>query len=169
MDSSGVVWTGLAGSGHLASFDRRKCKALTGEAAVTGRHCREGWTLYPTGGPKMQGVTADINADFHYYSFVDQHDALGMGRDTPLMNGTNSDSLIALDRRTNKLVTLRVPYPMGFHQRGMDGRIDDPNAGWKGRGLWSANGTRAVWHTELGREARGQVAKFQLRPNPLAK
>jgi hypothetical protein len=169
VDSDGVVWTGLAGSGHLASFDRRKCKVLTGEDATRGRHCLEGWKLYPTGGPKMQGVTADINADFHYYSFVDHHDALGMGRDTPLMNGTNSDSLIALDRRTGKLVHLRVPYPMGFHQRGMDARIDDPNAGWKGRGLWSANGTRAVWHTELGREARGQVAHFQLRPNPLSK
>ncbi len=169
VDSQGVVWTGLAGSGHLASFDRRKCKVLTGESATTGRHCAEGWTLYPTGGPKMQGVTADWNADFHYYSYVDQFDALGMGRDTPLMNGTNSDSLIALDKNTGKLITLRVPYPMGFHQRGMDGRIDDPNAGWKGRGLWSANGTRAVWHTELGRGARGQIAHFQLRPNPLAK
>jgi hypothetical protein len=169
VDSQGVVWTGLAGSGHLASFDRRKCKVLTGEAVTTGRHCREGWTLYPTGGPRMQGVTADWNADFHYYSYVDRFDTLGMGVDTPLMNGTNSDSLIALDKRTGRLVTLRVPYPMGFHQRGMDGRIDDPNTGWKGRGLWSANGTRAVWHTELERQARGQIAHFQLRPNPLAK
>ena len=87
VDSSGVVWTGLAGSGHLASFDRRKCKTVTGEVATNGRHCPEGWTLYPTGGPKMQGVTADINADFHYYSFVDRYDALGLGPDTPLMNG----------------------------------------------------------------------------------
>lgn len=169
VDGEGVVWTGLAGSGHLASFDRRKCKVLTGEAATTGRHCEEGWTLYPTGGPKMQGVTADLNADFHYYSFVDQHDALGMGRDTPLMNGTNSDSLIALDKRTGKLITLRVPYPLGFHQRGLDGRIDDPRTGWKGRGLWSSNGTRAIWHGETGMGTRGHIAHFQLRPNPLAK
>jgi hypothetical protein len=169
VDSQGVVWTGLAGSGHLASFDRRKCKVLTGETATTGRHCAEGWTFYPTGGPRMQGVTAEYNADFHYYSYVDQHDTLGLGRDTPLMNGTNSDSLIALDKRTGKLVTLRIPYPLGFHQRGMDGRIDDPRAGWKGRGIWSANGTRAMWHTETGMGTRGQVAHFQLRPNPLAK
>jgi hypothetical protein len=117
----------------------------------------------------MQGVNADINADFHYYSFVDRYDALGLGRDTPLMNGTNSDSLIALDKKTGTLITLRVPYPLGFHQRGMDGRIDDPNGGWKGRGLWSANGTRAMWHTETGMGTRGQVVHFQLRPNPLAK
>ena len=25
---------------------------------------------------------------------------------------------------------------MPYYARGLDGRIDDPNAGWKGRGLW---------------------------------
>ena len=32
---------------------------------------------------------------------------------------------------------MRVPYPMGFYTRGMDARIDDPKAGWKGRGIWA--------------------------------
>jgi hypothetical protein len=169
VDSQGVLWTGLAGSGHLASFDRRKCKVLTGEEATTGRHCREGWTLYPTPGPKMQGVAAEINSDFHYYAFVDRYDALGLGRDTPFTNGTNSDSLLALDKKTGRFITLRVPYPLGFHQRGMDGRIDNPATGWKGRGLWASNGTRAMWHTETGMGTRGQIVKFQLRPDPLAR
>ena len=40
------------------------------------------------------------------------------------------------------------PYPMGFHAKGLDGRIDDPNAGWKGRGLWSTYAGRATWHIE---------------------
>ena len=35
VDSNGVIWTALAGSGHLASFDRRKCKILSGPAATT--------------------------------------------------------------------------------------------------------------------------------------
>ncbi len=30
---------------------------------------------------------------------------------------------------------IRVPYPMGFYTRSLDGRIDDPNGGWKGRGI----------------------------------
>ena len=30
---------------------------------------------------------------------------------------------------------LRIPYPQGFFRRGLDGRIDGPNAGWKGRGV----------------------------------
>jgi hypothetical protein len=169
VDSTGVIWTALAGSGHLASFDRRKCKVLTGEAATKGRHCDEGWTLYPIPGPKFQGVTAEINTDYHYYNFVDQHDAFGMGRDTAFANGTNSDALQALDRRTGKVVTFRVPYPIGFYTRGMDARIDDPNAGWKGRGLWAGNGTRAIWHTETGKGSRSHVVHMQLRPTPLAK
>src|SRR5262249_13541382 len=45
VDRNGVVWTGLAGTGHTASFDRRKCKVLNGPTA-TGQHCPEGWTLY---------------------------------------------------------------------------------------------------------------------------
>jgi hypothetical protein len=36
-----------------------------------------------------------------------------------------------------RLVDLRVPYPLGFFTKLVDGRIDDPNAGWKGRALWT--------------------------------
>ena len=42
------------------------------------------------------------------------------------------------------MITLRVPYPMGFYAKGFDGRIDDPNAGWKGRGLWTTSGDREI-------------------------
>ena len=43
VDLNGVVWTVLS-SGHLASFDRSKCKGpLNGPQAVTGKLCPEGW------------------------------------------------------------------------------------------------------------------------------
>jgi hypothetical protein len=51
----------------------------------------------------------------------------------------------------------------------MDGRIDDPNAGWKGRGLWTTISTRAPFHMEGGKGTPSKVMKFQLRPDPLAK
>jgi hypothetical protein len=51
----------------------------------------------------------------------------------------------------------------------MDGRIDDPNAGWKGRGLWATVSTRAPFHMETGKGTPSKVLKFQLRPNPIAK
>ena len=35
--------------------------------------------------------------------------------------GTNSDSLLALERDTGKWHVFRVPYPLGFFGRGVDG------------------------------------------------
>ena len=55
VDRNGVVWVPLS-SGHMASFDRRKCKVLNGPTAASGRHCPEGWTLYQFPGPAVQGL-----------------------------------------------------------------------------------------------------------------
>ena len=49
--------------------------------------------------------------------------------------------------------------------------IDDVevrSAGSKGRGLWSTVATRAPFHLEGGKGTRPKVARFQLRPSPLA-
>jgi len=167
IDSNGVVWTALAGSSHLASFDFRKCKDVNGPAKLDGSQCRDGWTLYPTDGPKLKGT--DVGADFHYYNWVDQHNILGLGTNRPFANGSNSDALLALNPQTKTWTTFRVPYPLGFYSRGMDARIDDPNGGWKGRGLWANYGTHFVWHIEGGKGTKGKVAHFQLRPDPLAR
>jgi len=79
------------------------------------------------------GMATRPHAEAPYYSWVDQHNILGLGADTPSGTGNFSDSLHALMYR--KVVQLRVPYPMGFFTKGLDGRIDDPNAGWKGIGI----------------------------------
>ncbi|NOT44433.1 MAG: hypothetical protein HOP14_07525 [Acidobacteria bacterium] len=71
---------------------------------------------------------------------MDQHDTFGLGRDLPMSTGNLNDGLIAFSG--GAMVVLRVPYPMGFYAKGFDGRIDDAAAGWKGRGLWAANGDR---------------------------
>ncbi len=167
VDSNGVVWTGLAASSHLASFDVRKCKDLNGPAKIDGSQCKEGWTLYQTQGPKLKGT--NVPADFHYYNWVDQHNVIGMGANTPFLTGSNSDSLMAFDPKTQKWTYFRIPYPLGFYARGMDARIDDPNAGWKGRALYSNYGTHFVWHIEGGKGTKGKIVKFQIRPNPLAR
>ena len=67
------------------------------------------------------------------------------------------------------MILMRVPYPMGFYAKGLDARIDDPNAGWKGRGLWSASGDRTPWLNELGKGACPMAVHIQVRPDPLAK
>jgi streptogramin lyase len=166
IDTNGVVWTALAASSHLASFDRRKCKALTGPRKTDGSECPEGWTLYQTDGPKLKGTS--VPADFHYYNWVDQHNILGLGANKPIATGSNSDSLLVLDPQTRQWVTLRVPYPLGFYSRGLDGRIDDPKGGWRGRALYANYGTHFVWHIEGGKGTKGKIVKFQLRPDPLA-
>jgi hypothetical protein len=166
IDRNGVFWASLA-SGHLASFDRRKCKGPLNGPTATGKHCPEGWTLYPFPGPQFQTVTEPGSAQASYYAWVDQHDIFGLGRNVPFATGNLADSLEVLV--DGKFVTLRIPYPMGFHAKGMDGRIDDPKAGWKGRGVWSAYAGRATNHIEGGKGTKPKVVKFQLRPDPLAK
>jgi hypothetical protein len=167
VDRNGVIWTALAGSAQLASFDRRKCKTFSGPSIANGRQCDEGWTFYPEPGPAY--AATDTGAEFNYYNWVDQFNTLGLGANVPIANGSGSDSLLVFRPDTRRWVVLRVPYPMGFHSRGVDGRIDDPNAGWKGRGIYATYGADAAWHVEGGPVERGNLVKFQIRPDPLAK
>jgi hypothetical protein len=166
IDRNGVVWTPLS-SGHLASFDRRKCKGPLNGPKATGQHCPEGWTLYPFPGPQLANVTDPGSAEASYYAWVDQFDTFGLGRNVPIGTGNANEGLLALVN--GKFVVLRVPYPMGFYAKWMDGRIDDPNAGWKGKGLWSTYATRTPFHVEGGKGTTSKVVKFQLRPDPLAR
>ena len=168
IDRNGVVWAALA-SGHFASFDRRKCKGPLNGPNATGQHCPEGWKLYQSPGPHFKGVTESGSADSHYYAWVDQFDTFGMGRNMPVLTGNGSDSLLVLSPDTGKYTILRVPYPLGFFAKGLDGRIDDPRGGWKGKGMWSTWATRAVFHTEGGTSSMSKVVKFQMRPDPLAR
>lgn len=166
IDRNGVIWTVLV-SGQLASFDRRKCAGPLNGPSATGQQCPDGWTLYGVPGPALNGSDS-IAADSNYYDWVDQYDTFGLGKNVPIATGNDSDSLLALLPGTGKFVTLRVPYPMGFYAKSMDGRIDDAGAGWKGKGLWSTYATRAPQHIEGGKGTRSKVVKFQMRPNPLA-
>ena len=165
IDRNGVVWVSLS-SGHLGSFDRRKCKVLNGPTA-TGKHCPEGWTLYPFPGPQFENLTVSGSVESSYYTWVDQFDTFGLGKDVPIATGNLNDGLLAL--ADGKFVTLRVPYPLGFYAKWMDGRIDDPKAGWKGKGLWATFGNRTPFHIEGGKGTKSKVLHFQLRPDPLAK
>jgi hypothetical protein len=167
IDSKGVAWTVLS-SGQLASFDRSKCKEpLSGPNAATGAQCFEGWTLYRMPGPQFKEVDdKEGSANHAYYIWVDVHNTLGLGNDVPIAIANGSESMLALV--DGKFVDLRIPYPLGFFAKNADGRIDDPNAGWKGRALWTTTGTRAYFHSEGGKDARPRVFKVQMRPDPLA-
>ena len=127
------------------SFDRRKCKGPLNGPTATGNHCPEGWAFYKYPGPGFDGF-GDNSAEASYYTWVDQHNTLGLGENVPISTANLNDGFVAL--KDGKMIMLRIPYPLGFYAKGLDGRIDDPNAGWKGRGLWSTNGDRTPWLME---------------------
>ena len=165
IDKKGVVWASLA-SGHLGSFDRSKCKGPLNGPKATGDHCPEGWSFYKYPGPGFQGI-GDNSAESSYYSWVDQHNTFGLGEDVPMSTANLHHGLVAM--KDGKMILLTVPYPMGFYAKGFDGRIDDPKAGWKGRGLWATISTRTPFHMETGKGTTSKVIEFQLRPHPLAR
>jgi hypothetical protein len=166
--SAGVAWQDWRGSGHFASFDREKC-ADTSDPGASGQSCPEGWTFYRMEKPGYPETPFPINSDESYLTQIDHHDVLGLGHDVPLYGVVNTDSLEVFRPDTEEFVTLRVPYPMGFFSRSSNGRIDDPTAGWKGKGLWSSYSNYAAWHLEGGAGTQQKSIKFQIRPHPLAK
>ena len=167
MDSNGVAWQNWRGADQITSFDRRKCKVLKGPTAV-GPHCPEGWTVYRKPGPTFEGGLG-INSDLNYLIFVDRHGILGLGNDIPMVGAVNSDAIVALVPKTGKFVTIRLPYPMGYYSRSMQGRVDDPKAGWKGRAFWTSYNPNTPWHMEGGKGTKDKVVKVQIRPDPLAR
>ena len=172
IDTNGVLWTPLSHEGILASFDRRKCKTKpSGEAAVTGKQCSEGWSFYPVPGPVFQSDPT-VKAEYNYYDFIDRYNTLGLGNNVIILDGANSDSLVAFKQDTKEFVRMTLPYPMGFFNRFLDGRIDNTKNGWKGRGLWAADETRGSQLAEGGTKdpnIPSRLAHFQIRPDPLAK
>jgi hypothetical protein len=163
IDRNGVVWVSL-GSGHLGEFDRRKCKNPLNGPKATGDHCPEGWTFHRLPGPGFVDLP-EFSVESSYYTWVDQHNTSGLGVNVPIATGNLFDGVHAFVN--GKFATLRIPYPLGFYMKGLEGRIDDANAGWKGRGLWITSGDRTPWLKEGGKGTKPLIVHIQVRPNPL--
>lgn len=166
IDRNGVAWVALA-SGHMASFDRSKCTAPLNGPQATGQHCPEGWTFYTEPLPQFKNLDRSGSSESSYFTWVDQFNILGLGENTPINTGNQSGALLALN--DGEWVRMRVPYPLGFYTKWMDGRIDDPDAGWKGRGVWATYSSRAPFHMETGLGTTSKVFQFQMRPDPLSR
>jgi hypothetical protein len=163
-EKSGIAWAAFS-SGQIGRFDRNKCKVVNGPTA-TGQQCPEGWTFYDVPSPHVGGTSA--TSDFVYSEWPDYADVMGLGKNAHFFPATNSDSVLVMKDGTDKLITLRVPYPMGFFTRGMDFRINDPKAGWKGREMTATYSSAVQWHQEGGEGENSKLVTFQLRPDPLA-
>ena len=128
----------------------------TGVDAISGKACKEAWSLYPIPGPTFQN-DSHVKSDNNYYMFIDKYNALGLGKDEVIADGANSDSLIGFNQETKQWTRMRVPYRMGFFSRFFDTRIDNANGGWKGRGAYASNETRGSWLTEGGKGTPSQL------------
>jgi hypothetical protein len=164
IDSKGVIWVSL-GSGHLGRFDRADCRGPLNGPLATGNHCAEGWQFFDLPGPGFKSLP-EYSVESSYYTWVDQHNTLGLGYDVPIVTGNLFDGVHALV--DGSFVTLRIPYPLGFYTKGFEGRIDDPDGDWKARGLWVPSGDRTPWLKEGGKGSKPLVVHFQMRPHPLA-
>src|SRR6185436_16742165 len=51
-----------------------------GNPYATGQHCPEGWTFYSEPLPQLKGVTDPGSAEASYYTWVDQFDTAGFGK-----------------------------------------------------------------------------------------
>ena len=153
IDRNGVAWLALA-SGHMASFDRRKCKGPLNGPTATGQHCPEGWTLYPEPLPQFKGVTDSGSVEASYYTWVDQFDTLGLGRNVPINTGNASEGLLVL--KDGAWVVLRVPYPTGTTRSGSTAASTTPRPDGRdaGCGRPSARGRRSTWRRGRARRAR---------------
>jgi hypothetical protein len=147
--TDGMLWFS-AGSGHLGRLDPK-----------TGKF--KYWDLP---GPKFTGTGMETGStEYPYFLWVDQFDTLGMGKDTVIVTGTTSDSMLIFDPKKEMFTVFRMAYPIPFYTRGLDGRIDDAKAGWKGRGIWATYSSYLPKFTET---RYGSVDHIQVRPSPLA-
>jgi hypothetical protein len=107
----------------------------------------------------MKGVTENGSAEASYYTWVDQFDVLGLGRNTPINTGNASEALLAL--KDGQFVIMRVPYPTASTRSGWTGRIDDPNAGWKGSRHLDHDQHARAFQWRRARGTTSKVIKFQ--------
>jgi len=147
--TDGNVWVSL-GSGQLGRLDVK-----------TGT-----WKFWDTPGPKFKDTGEETGStEFPYFLWVDQFNASGLGKNTVIVTGTTSDSMLIFDPKKETFSVFRIPYPLPYYTRGLDGRIDDAKAGWKGRGLWM---TYSSYMPKFAETRIGSVSHMQIRPNPLA-
>ena len=154
VDRNGVMWSALS-SGHLASFDRRKCKGPLNGPKATGQHCREGWTFYPEPLPQFKGVTDNGSVEGSYYTWVDQFDTFGLGANIPDQYGQCVGRAPCVQGwqlgRAARAVSARVLHEMdGRPHRRSRARME----GQRVCGRRSARARRSTWRRGRGRRAK---------------
>ena len=86
------------------------------------------------------------------------------------MNGLQSDSLLALMPADQAVGDDARPVSRwASTAAGWTAASTIRMAGWKGRGIYATYGADAAWHIEGGPVEPGNLVRFQIRPDPLAR
>jgi len=149
-DSNGVIYDGWRVSGHFTAFDREQVQVHQGSE---GRRPELPRGVDDVSQHQMnrRTQTARTRRSESYSGLHDKWDTLGLGKDAPMYSSVNTDSMELFQPSTKQFITLRVPIPQLFARSGT-GRVDNPSAGWKGKGFWSSYSTYASWHIEVARD-----------------
>ena len=117
--TDGIVWFS-AGSGHLGRFDPKT----------------EKFTYWELPGPKYPGTGKETGStEYPYFLWVDQFDALGLGKNTVIVTGTSSDAMFIFDPKAERVH--RLPYAVsaavlhtriGRSHRRREGRLEGSRA-----------------------------------------
>ena len=139
----------------------------TARRPPTGKLCPEGWTLYPFPGPQFSDVAESGSAEASYYTWVDQHNTLGLGNNVPLATGNVNE--LCWRWWTASGSTCAFPIRMGFLPRGSTAASTIRMAAGRAAALWSTYGNRTPFHRETGKGTLPKLSRFQIRPDPLAR
>ena len=157
IDRNGVYWVSLS-SGHLGSFDRRKCKGPLNGPTATGKHCPEGWTLYPLPGPQFKDLKDPAAPRQAYYTWwTSQHTRAG--RERADRHRQPHDSYYALVNASFIICASLTRWPSSRSGPRAHRRRERR---WQGRSLWATN-SRARSSTTRGKENRPGV-EVQMPP-----
>ena len=167
IDRNGVFWASLA-SGHLGELRPQQVQGPLNGPNATGKHCPEGWTLYRVARPAVQGREGrrQRRGELLHLGRPVQHVRAGRERaDRHRQHERRATSRWS----TASSSTCACPTRWASSPSGREGRIDDPNAGWKGRALWATYSTAPCSTSKAARRTGRRSCKFQLRPDPLAR
>ena len=116
-------------------------------------------------GPGFEGFE-DRSVEASYYTWVDQHNTVGLGENVPISTGQSQRRLRRSEGRQDGPAA--HPLPMGFYAKGLDGRIDDPKPAGKagpvehqGDDPWLMEGAKARSDapSNSGRPIRGALTR----------
>jgi len=155
----------------LPAFDRRKCKTKPSakRRSRASSALRAGPSiLYPARSSKQ---TQQSKAEYNYYNFIDRYNTLGLGNNVIILDGANSDSLVAFKQDTKEFVRMTLPYPMASSLVFSTAGSITPRTAGRDAGCGQPMRLEdRNWLREAQRSKHPQPAcALQIRPDPLAK